>query len=199
MFKVAFLHTLTLPQIDRIRWHLFPEIRVTQGSLLPEQAEAEPAPDLVRVIMRFITPHPDPLPQGEREKTQAPRDPRGGGLGQDDDPGLPGGLAGAGARAADPGAVLQCRARHQAAPGHRRPGIEREGEAARRKFSFASVGIQARGRTTILRLNYRNTAEVLAVAYEFARDILKPEEAEEDGIPMVAPETAGRGASSWTG
>jgi superfamily I DNA/RNA helicase len=73
------------------------------------------------------------------------------------------------------------------------------GKARRRKFSFASVGIDARGRTTILRLNYRNTAEVLAVAYEFARDILKPEEAEEDGIPMVAPETAGRGASSWTG
>jgi hypothetical protein len=67
MFKVAFLHTLTLPQIDRIRWHLFPEIRVTQGSLLPEQAEAEPAPDLVRVIMRFVTPHPDPPPRGEGE------------------------------------------------------------------------------------------------------------------------------------
>jgi superfamily I DNA/RNA helicase len=65
-------------------------------------------------------------------------------------------------------------------------------KAARRKFSFASVGIQARGRTTILRLNYRNTAEVLAVAYDFARDILKPEEAEEDGIPLVAPESAGR-------
>ena len=30
---------------------------------------------------------------------------------------------------------------------------------ARRKWSWASVGIQAKGRTTILRLNYRNTAE----------------------------------------
>lgn len=54
------------------------------------------------------------------------------------------------------------------------------------------MGIDARGRTTILRLNYRNTAEVLAVAYEFARDALTPEEADEDGIPLVAPESAGR-------
>src|SRR5690606_24185317 len=32
---------------------------------------------------------------------------------------------------------------------------------SRGKFSFASVGIQARGRTTILKLNYRNTDEVI--------------------------------------
>jgi superfamily I DNA/RNA helicase len=54
------------------------------------------------------------------------------------------------------------------------------------------VGIQAQGRTTILRLNYRNTAEVLGVAYEFAKEILTPEDAEEDGFPLVLPETAGR-------
>ena len=66
------------------------------------------------------------------------------------------------------------------------------GAAKRRKFSFAEVGIQARGRTTILRLNYRNTAEVLGVAYEFAREVLSPEEAEEDGIPVLSPESAGR-------
>jgi hypothetical protein len=66
------------------------------------------------------------------------------------------------------------------------------GAARRRKFSFAEVGIQARGRTTILRLNYRNTAEVLGVAYEFAREVLSPEEAEEDGIPVLSPESAGR-------
>ena len=62
----------------------------------------------------------------------------------------------------------------------------------RRKFSFSSVGIQAKGRTTILRLNYRNTAEVLAVAYEFAKDFLRPEEAEEDGVPLIQPQSAGR-------
>jgi len=62
----------------------------------------------------------------------------------------------------------------------------------RRKFSFKSVGVQAQGRTTILRLNYRNTAEVLKVAYEFAKDVLTPQEADEDGVPLIVPETANR-------
>jgi hypothetical protein len=66
------------------------------------------------------------------------------------------------------------------------------GGGAKRKFSFASVGIQAQGRTTILRLNYRNTNEVLFVAYEFAKDVLSPQEADEDGVPLVKPESAGR-------
>ncbi|WP_222408018.1 UvrD-helicase domain-containing protein [Yersinia aleksiciae] len=35
-------------------------------------------------------------------------------------------------------------------------------------FSLASVGIQAQGRTSILRLNYRNTKEILAFSYIFA-------------------------------
>jgi hypothetical protein len=63
---------------------------------------------------------------------------------------------------------------------------------ARRKFSFKSVGIEAQGRTTILKLNYRNTAEVLGVAYEFAREVLTPETAEEDGVPLIEPASAGR-------
>jgi hypothetical protein len=61
-----------------------------------------------------------------------------------------------------------------------------------RNFSFSRLGIQARGRTTILRVNYRNTAEVLRFAYEFAKDVLTPEQAEEDGVPLVKPESAGR-------
>ncbi len=59
-------------------------------------------------------------------------------------------------------------------------------------FSFASVGIQAQGRTTILRLNYRNTLEVLSVARAFATELLTERGAGEDGVPMVAPESAGR-------
>lgn len=59
-------------------------------------------------------------------------------------------------------------------------------------FSFASVGIQAQGRTTILRLNYRNTLEVLSVARAFASELLSGREAAEDGVPVVAPESAGR-------
>lgn len=66
------------------------------------------------------------------------------------------------------------------------------GGANRRKFSFASVGIQAQGRTTILRLNYRNTLEVLMTAKLFANELLTAQEADEDHVPVVAPESAGR-------
>ncbi len=59
-------------------------------------------------------------------------------------------------------------------------------------FSFASVGIQAQGRTTILKLNYRNTVEILSVARAFATELLTSRDASEDGVPLIAPESAGR-------
>ena len=59
-------------------------------------------------------------------------------------------------------------------------------------FDLKSVGIQAQGRTTILRVNYRNTNEILDCAFRVAEDVIRPEEAEEDGIPLVKPEMAGR-------
>ncbi len=66
----------------------------------------------------------------------------------------------------------------------------------RRKFNFASVGIDARGRTSILRLNYRNTAEVMALAVHCAQQLLTRSGAEqppsEDELPLVTPATAGR-------
>lgn len=65
----------------------------------------------------------------------------------------------------------------------------------RRKISFKQLGIQAQGRTTILRLNYRNTAEVLAVAYAFAQHVLSPESADDDGVPLIRPESAERHGS----
>lgn len=63
---------------------------------------------------------------------------------------------------------------------------------SRLQFSFAEVGIHARGRTTILKLNYRNTVEVTELACRFAREVLSAQEADEDGIPLLAPESAGR-------
>lgn len=64
----------------------------------------------------------------------------------------------------------------------------------RRKFNFASVGIEARGRTSILRLNYRNTAEVLALAVHCAHSLLEGagDGRGEDEIPLVQPASAGR-------
>lgn len=58
--------------------------------------------------------------------------------------------------------------------------------------SFASVGIKARGRTTILKLNYRNTKEILAVARSFAVNLLTARDTDEDGAPTVVPVAAGR-------
>ena len=60
------------------------------------------------------------------------------------------------------------------------------------KFSFKSVGIQAQGRTTILRINYRNTKEILDFASMFVQQLLTQEDADEDGIPRLCPVSAGR-------
>ncbi len=59
-------------------------------------------------------------------------------------------------------------------------------------FSLSSVGVQARGRTTILRLNYRNTDEIFNYAYNFAKHYLVPADSDEDHIPLIEPQSAGR-------
>lgn len=58
-------------------------------------------------------------------------------------------------------------------------------------FSLSSVGIKAAGRTSILRLNYRNTREILQFAYDFASKFIGPQSADDDHIPMIQPETGG--------
>jgi superfamily I DNA/RNA helicase len=64
-----------------------------------------------------------------------------------------------------------------------------------RNFSFKSVGIQAQGRTTVLKVNYRNTQEILEFAAQFAKALLTPEDADEDGVPRLSPISAGRHGS----
>jgi hypothetical protein len=66
------------------------------------------------------------------------------------------------------------------------------GNTERRKISWKSLGVQAQGRTTILKLNYRNTLEILSVARVFAQDLLKSRGDDDDGVPLIAPESAGR-------
>ena len=61
----------------------------------------------------------------------------------------------------------------------------------KRNFSFKSVGVQAQGRTTVLKINYRNTQEILEFAARFAKELLTPTEAEEDGVPRLLPVSAG--------
>src|SRR5690606_1526338 len=55
MFPMPFPCLLSLPQIERVRWHLFPQLRIqVQGDLLakPAQEEAAPyaIPDIIRVM-----------------------------------------------------------------------------------------------------------------------------------------------------
>ncbi len=58
-------------------------------------------------------------------------------------------------------------------------------------FSLSSVGIKAQGRATILRLNYRNTRQILQFAYHFAKNYLNPQATDDDHIPLIEPEAAG--------
>jgi len=66
-------------------------------------------------------------------------------------------------------------------------------ERARAKqFSFKSLGIQAQGRTTILKINYRNTQQILQTASLVAADLLTANDKDDDGIPLVKPISCGR-------
>lgn len=64
----------------------------------------------------------------------------------------------------------------------------------RLKFSLKSVGINAvgRGHSTILRINYRNTRQILQVASAMAGDLLTAKDQDEDGIPLLKPISCGR-------
>jgi len=61
-----------------------------------------------------------------------------------------------------------------------------------KQFSFKSVGIQAQGRTTILRINYRNTKQILQTASLIAADLLTADDKDDDGIPLLHPVSCGR-------
>ncbi|ECW0088152.1 TPA: DEAD/DEAH box helicase [Salmonella enterica subsp. enterica serovar Mississippi] len=56
-------------------------------------------------------------------------------------------------------------------------------------FSLASVGIQAQGRTSVLRVNYRNPECILNFAYAFSRDYFEKHRNQE--VPLVLPEACG--------
>jgi hypothetical protein len=60
------------------------------------------------------------------------------------------------------------------------------------QFSFKSVGIQAQGRTTVLKINYRNTKQILQTASMVAADLLNAEDSGDDGVPLLHPISCGR-------
>ena len=67
------------------------------------------------------------------------------------------------------------------------------GERSRAKnVSFKSVGVQAQGRTTVLKINYRNTRQILQTASLIAADLLTADDKDDDGIPLLKPISCGR-------
>jgi superfamily I DNA/RNA helicase len=59
-------------------------------------------------------------------------------------------------------------------------------------FTLKDVGIEAQGRSTILKLNYRNTEEILKFAFDFIEDYVTPTDGGEGGVPIIEPDSAGR-------
>ncbi len=57
----------------------------------------------------------------------------------------------------------------------------------RKPESWASVGINVKGRSKIFKINYRNTAEALKLAFDFVSPYIDDSKATED-IPLVHPE-----------
>lgn len=281
MFNVQFPHVLTLPQVDRIRWHLFPELRISQGSLFyPAESTApeEPAGDQLRRVMDLqqeqlarslgdghrvihgvagsgktlilgyrceqlakLTTAPilvlcfnvtlaAKLEQlatsrglGDRvtvrnfhrwcldqitlyhvqkpadgkefytrlvtsvqeavERGQIPRAQYGAVL-IDEGHDFEADWLTLVTQMIDPrsNSLLLLYDDAQSIYGKKRPV----------GFSFKRVGVQAQGRTTILRVNYRNTDDIQRCAYEFAKEILTPTASDDDGVPLIKPEMAGR-------
>jgi len=62
-------------------------------------------------------------------------------------------------------------------------------------FTLKDVGIEAQGRSTILKMNYRNTEEILKFAFDFIDDYVQPTEGSDDKVPIIEPATAGRKGS----
>lgn len=63
----------------------------------------------------------------------------------------------------------------------------------RKRPVWSHLGIEARGRTTVLRLNYRNTVQILDLARRFAAEALHtPGFAQDDDPQVLLPESAGR-------
>ena len=60
------------------------------------------------------------------------------------------------------------------------------------KFSFKSVGIHAQGRTTVMKINYRNTRQILQTASVLAAELLTAEDSGDDGVPLLHPISCGR-------
>ncbi|HSI49579.1 MAG TPA: NERD domain-containing protein/DEAD/DEAH box helicase [Ideonella sp.] len=286
MFTVSYPHTLTLPQRDRIRWHLFPELRMsTQGALALDDVPAPQLPDLLQVMDLQQEQIARTLGEGHRVIHGAAgsgktmiliyRAQHLAAAARPDQPVLVlcfnrtlADRIGAQLRERGVDERVQVRTFHHWCKDvvdsyqlHVPPAPDKDAQfrqlvdvvdrslqtgfvpggqytallvdeahdfedawlrmatrlvnpatnsllvlyddaqsiyqKKRRKFNFANVEIEARGRTSVLKMNYRNTAEVLALAVHCAHSLLEGagESRGEDEIPLVAPASAGRRGS----
>jgi hypothetical protein len=63
----------------------------------------------------------------------------------------------------------------------------------RKRPVWSHLGIDARGKTTVLKINYRNTSQILSFAKRFAADVLgAPGVQADDEAAILLPEDAGR-------
>jgi len=63
----------------------------------------------------------------------------------------------------------------------------------RERPGWKQLGIEAKGRTTVLKVNYRSTAQIVAFARRFASDVIgAPGTTADDEHPILLPEDAGR-------
>ncbi len=65
------------------------------------------------------------------------------------------------------------------------------GEKKKRSVSWASLGIKATGRSTILKVNYRNTVEALDFSYQFLSAYIDEASGSEEA-PLIHPDAGGR-------
>jgi hypothetical protein len=199
MFTVTYPCTLSLPQRDRIRWHLFPEVRMqaVQPSLLAAEEVTASGPSL-----------PDLLQVMDLQQEQIARTLGAGHR-------VIHGPAGSGKTM-----ILIYRAQQLADEAH---DFEEDWlrlctrlidpvtksllvmyddaqsiyqKKRRSRFTFAGVGIEAQGRRTqILKLNYRNTREILGLAVRCADALLQADDEASD-TATVTPTSAGRSGST---
>ncbi len=280
MFNVRFPHPLTSPQFDRIRWHIFPEIRINQGNLFSQEDIEEPLPDIIKVmdmkqeilarrlggghrvihgvagsgktlILVFrclylaevlkkpilvlcynitlaawlreliaergigdkVSVHHFHGWCSEQLRTYPIDRPQSGDKYYDR---LVETVIGAAEKGTIPegqyGAVMIDEGHDfepewlklvvsMVAPDSKTDSLlllyddaQSIYEKNHLDFTLSSVGIQARGRTQTdeLKKNYRNTIEILDFAYQFARKYLNLDATDEDHVPMLEPEAAGR-------
>ena len=62
----------------------------------------------------------------------------------------------------------------------------------RKRFSWSSVGVNARGRTRKLEKNYRNTKQVLTSAWNVLSELAKTDPDSDETFPVVTPEASER-------